>query len=100
MREDARSGRSLDSDLQPVRQHVAMAAGMAVLAVVVNRMVVAAGELEGGEQRFGLGARVYIELLPDLEVLEPVGRSETVFLGPEWSGFGHVTASLARAPAP
>jgi hypothetical protein len=70
-------GGALDGDLQAVRQHVAMAARPAVLAVVVNRMVVAAAQLEGGEHRFGLGPRVYIEFLPDLEVLEPVRRSES-----------------------
>src|SRR5688572_27211268 len=90
MREDAGPGGALDDDLQTVRQHVAMAAGPAVLAVVVNRMVVAAGQLEGGEHRFGLGPRVYVELLADLEVLEPVRRSETMLFGPEWGGFGHV----------
>jgi glycosyltransferase involved in cell wall biosynthesis len=48
--------RALDRHLQPVRQHVAMPECLAVLAVVVDRVVVAAGELEGREQRLGLRA--------------------------------------------
>ena len=78
VREDAGAGRALDRHLQAVGQHVAMAARLAVFAVVVDRMVVAAGQLEGSEQRLGLGAGVDVELLADLEVLEPVGRTEAM----------------------
>src|SRR5262245_32228863 len=67
-----------------------MAARPAVLAVVVNRVIVTARELEGGEHRFGLGPRVYVKLLAHREVLEPVRRSETMLLRPEWVEFGHV----------
>jgi len=36
---------------------IAVAVGVAVLAVVVDRVVVGGGELEGGEERLGHGAR-------------------------------------------
>src|SRR5689334_24239233 len=90
MREDPGTGGALNGNLQSMCQQVAVAAGLAVFAVVMDRMVVATGRLEGGEQRLGLGARVDIKLLSDLEVLEPVCRTEAVLLRLELTGFGHV----------
>src|SRR5262245_37002896 len=81
MRKDASAGGALNCHLQPVCQQVAMAARTAVLAIVMDRMIVAAGQLEGSEQRLGLGARVDVELLAELQVLEPVCRSEAMLLG-------------------
>src|SRR5260370_40299527 len=74
MREDAATRRALDRHLQAMRQEVAPAARLAIFAVGVNRMIVAARRLEGGEQRLGLGARVDVKLLPDLQSLEPARR--------------------------
>src|SRR5262249_52747640 len=53
MREDAGAGRALDRHLQAVCQHVAVPPRLAVLPVVVDRMVVAACQLERREQRLG-----------------------------------------------
>src|ERR1700712_4384402 len=50
-RKAPRPRRTLDGDLQAVRQQVAVAARPAIFAVVVNRMIVAAGQLESGEHR-------------------------------------------------
>jgi len=74
VREDTRAGGTLHCHLQAVGQQVAMAACLAIFAVVVNRMVVTARELEGREQRLGLGARIDVKPLPDPQILEPVGR--------------------------
>src|SRR5262245_14064360 len=49
MRKDAGARSALDRHLQAVGQQVAMAARPAVLAVVMDRMIVAARELKGGE---------------------------------------------------
>jgi hypothetical protein len=54
-----------------VREEVAVTVGPAVLAIVVDRVVVGGGELEGGEERLGHGARGDVEGLADLEVVEP-----------------------------
>jgi hypothetical protein len=78
VREDAAAGGRLDHHLQAMRQHVAMAARLAVDAVVVDGMIVAAGELESREQRLGLGARIDVEALPEREVFEIVRRPEAV----------------------
>src|SRR5262249_8394702 len=94
--------------LQTVCQQVAMAARLAIFAVVVDRMVVAARQLEGGEQRLGLGARVDVVALPDPHILEPMRRPEAGRAGVE-GGFRHslspcffiagsLTAVRARLP--
>src|SRR5690349_521092 len=90
MREDPGSGGTLNGNLQPMCQQVAVAAGLAVFAVVMDRMVVATGRLEGSEQRLGLGARVDIELLSDLDVLEPGCRTDAMLLRLALTGLGHV----------
>src|SRR5260370_18656189 len=96
MGKDAGARRAMDRHLQAMSQQVTMAPRLAILAVIVDRMVVATGELEGGEHRFGLGARVDVELLPDLHVLEPVRRSEAVLLGLELTGFRHAPSPRCR----
>src|SRR3546814_9282501 len=62
--------------LYPVRQKVGKPAGTAVFVIVVDGVVVAAGELEGGEGRIRLGARRAVEDLAYLEVLEIAGFAE------------------------
>src|SRR3546814_8275754 len=73
-----RSGtrRRLDEDLHPVRQKVGKPAGTAVFDIVVDGVVVAARELECGEERIRLGARRAVEDLAYLEVLEIAGFDE------------------------
>src|SRR6185312_11811380 len=88
VRKDAGAGRTLDRHLQAMRQQVTMTVGLAVFPIVVDRMVVAARELESREQRFGLGTRIYVEPSPDPQVLEPMRRPETVRARIEW-GFRH-----------
>src|SRR6185312_10641955 len=79
---------ALDRHLQAVRQQVAMAVRLAVFAIVVDRMIVAARELERCEQGFGLGPRIYVEPLADPQILEPMSRPETVCARVKW-GFRH-----------
>src|SRR6266446_1868998 len=78
MGKDAGAGRALDRHLQAMRQQVTMALGAAILTVIVDRVVVAAGELKSGEQRLGLRARVDVEALADYQVLEPMDRPEAM----------------------
>ena len=42
----------------------------AIFNVIVDRMIVAAGQLEGGKQRIGLGARWVQKALTNLEILK------------------------------
>src|SRR6202012_579560 len=57
--------------LEAVREQIGHAAGAAIYHVVMDRMGVAAGELERREHRRGLGAARDHEALAELEILEP-----------------------------
>ncbi len=74
-------------------QEVAVTAGLAIDAVVVDRMIVAGGELERGEERLGHGARRDVEPLADDEVIEVPRRCEAMFFGRELR-LGHGRAVL------
>src|SRR5690606_7065200 len=78
-----------DQNLEAVRLHVRHAPGATVLDVVVRRVIVAAREREGGEERIGEGARGQHEALPDPEVLEPALRAHRL-LGERAGGSGRL----------
>ena len=93
-RELSGSGGRLDQHLIAVREQVGMAVATAVLAVVVDRVVVAGGRLEGQELRLRHGARGDVEGLAEREVLEIAGGREAVGGGVE--RLGHGAASVGR----
>ena len=83
VREDAGARRALGRHQQAVGEEVAVAARPAVGPVVVDRVVVARGELEGGEERVGHGARGNVEALAHPEVVEVARLGEAVRFGRE-----------------
>ena len=70
VREEPGAGGGLRGDEEPVGEEVAVAMRPTVDAVVVDRVVVAGGELEGREESLGHGARGDVEALADAEVVE------------------------------
>jgi hypothetical protein len=63
--------RGVDQGLEAMRQQVWHAAGTAILDVVVHRMVIAAGGLEGREHRRCHGAARNHEAFTEDKILEP-----------------------------
>ena len=86
------AGRGLDQHLVTMRQKIAMPVAAAELAVVVDRMVVAGGRLEGQELRLRHRARRDVEGLADGEVLEVARGAETVAGRIEGLGHGRILA--------
>ena len=60
-----------ENHLKTMRQHMRHAAPPAIFHVVMNRMIVAAGGLEGGEQRVRHGPARQHEALAEREILKP-----------------------------
>src|ERR1700730_3527496 len=98
VREDAGARRGLGGDEEAVGQEVAVAVGPAVLAIVVDRVVVGGGELERGEERLGHGTRGNREALAPREVVEPARGGEPVLLRAE-GRIGHGAAPRGRQRA-
>ncbi len=78
MREGARAGGGLGGHQETVGEQVAVAVGAAVLAIVVDRVVVGGGELERGEERLGHRARRDREALAHRQIVEPAGGGQPV----------------------
>src|SRR5262245_32020187 len=70
-----------------MRQKIWMAVAATVLAVVVNRMVVAGRGLKGQKLRFRHGARWNVKRFAEDEILEVAGGAEPV--GSRIEGLGH-----------
>jgi len=77
-REKPRTRRGLDQHLISMRQQVRVAVAATVLAVVVDRVVVARSRLEGQELRLCHGPRGYVERLAQDEVLKVARRAKAV----------------------
>src|SRR6266702_8400369 len=64
-------------------EEIAVAVRPAIGPIVVDRMIVARGELKSGEERVGHGARGNVKALADPEVVEIAGLGETMRFGRE-----------------
>src|SRR6202034_1830668 len=78
MRELAGTGRGEAQHLQPMGEQAFVAAGVAELDIVMDRVIVPRQQLEGCEMRLGDGAAGQWETLAHGEILEPARRRQTV----------------------